>query len=137
MPPRLYGLLAEFAEPQEIVAAASRAREAGYVRMDAHTPFPLEALAAALGHRSRGRLPKIVLAGGIVGGLAGYLFQYWVAVYAYPMNVGGRPLHSWPAFVPVTFEMTILCAALAAVLGMLTLNGLPMPYHPLFNVERF
>jgi len=137
MRPRIHGLMAEFAEPEEIVEAAGRAREAGYVRMDAYTPFPIEALASQLGHRSRGRLPKIVLAGGILGGLFGYLFQYWAAVVAYPMNIGGRPPHSWPSFVPVTFETTILCAALAAVVGMIALNGLPMPYHPVFNVERF
>jgi hypothetical protein len=119
------------------VTAAARAREAGYAKLDAYTPFPIEALAESLGYHSRGRLPRIVLTGGIVGGLSGYLFQYWAATIAYPMNVGGRPPHSWPSFVPVTFELTILFAALSAVLGMLLLNGLPMPYHPVFNVPQF
>lgn len=137
MRPSLHGLLAEFVEPHEIVAAAARARAAGYVKLDAYTPFPIEALAESLGFRSRGRLPKIVLAGGITGALSGYLLQYWASAIAYPLNVGGRPLHSWPAFVPVTFEMTILFAAISAVLGMLMLNGLPMPYHPVFNVPQF
>lgn len=133
----LHGLMAEFAEPHEIVAAADRAREAGYRVMDAYTPFPIERLAEALGHRSRGRLPKIVLAGGIVGCVGGYLLQYWTSVHVYPMNVAGKPFHSWPAFIPVTFETTVLFAATAAVVGMLMLNGLPRPYHPVFNVPQF
>jgi len=137
MRPELHGLLAEFAEPREIVAAARRAREAGYREMDAYTPFPIEALAEAMGRHGRGRLPKIVLAGGILGGLGGYLLQYWTSVHVYPMNIGGKPIHSWPAFVPVTFETTVLCAAFAAVLGMMALNGLPQPYHPVFNVPQF
>src|SRR5206468_140638 len=98
--------------------------------------FPVEELAAALGfHRSR--IPLVVLIGGLVGGVGGYFMQYYSAVIAFPMNIGGRPLHSWPSFIPVTFELTVLVAALAAVLGMLALNGLPMPYHPVFNVPRF
>lgn len=135
--PVLYGLMAEFGDPTRVVVAARRANEAGYRRMDAYTPFPIEELAEALGYRSRGRLPKIVLFGGIVGCLGGFLLQYWCSVIAYPMNIGGRPLNSWPSFIPVTFETTVLCAALSAVLGMLALNGLPMPYHPVFNVDEF
>lgn len=132
----LYGLMAEFDTPEELLAAAQRARDAGYRQMDAYTPFPVEGLAEAIGFR-RTWLPLIVLIGGIIGCLSGYLLQYWTSVIDYPLNIGGRPLHSWPAFVVVTFELTILFAALSAVLGMLALNGLPMPYHPVFNVPRF
>jgi hypothetical protein len=135
-PSSLFGVLAEFSTPDELLAATRGAREAGYQQMDAYTPFPVEGLAEALGFQRTG-LPFLVLLGGIVGGVGGYVMQYWMAAIDYPLNVGGRPLHSWPAFIPVTFELTILVAALAAVLGMLALNGLPMPYHPLFNVPRF
>jgi hypothetical protein len=134
--PSVYGLLAEFDEPTTLVAATHRAYLAGYRRMDAYSPFPIEELHEALG-AGRTRLPLIVLIGGIVGCIAGYGLQYWVSTIAYPVNIGGKPLNSWPAFVPVTFECTILVAALSAVLGMLALNGLPMPYHPVFNVSRF
>jgi hypothetical protein len=128
--------MAEFDDPTALVAATGRAREEGYRRMDAYSPFPIEELHEALG-APPSRLPFIVLIGGIVGCIGGYALQYWVSVIAYPVNVGGKPMHSWPAFIPVTFECTILAAALAAVLGMLALNGLPMPYHPVFNVPRF
>jgi len=132
----LWGLIAEFESPGDLVAATRRAHEAGYRRMDAYSPFPIEELHEALGaHHTR--LPLIVLMGGLCGGLGGYFLQYWVSTIAYPVNVGGKPFHSWPAFIPITFECTILVAALSAVLGMLALNGLPMPYHPVFNVARF
>ena len=131
----IYGLMAEFESATALVAAARRAREAGYRKMDAYSPFPIEGLSEVLHHRDR--LPLVVLIGGVVGGASGFLFQYWASAIDYPINVGGRPLLSWPSFIPVTFEMTILVAAFAAVLGMLGLNGLPMPYHPVFNVARF
>ncbi len=132
----IYGLMAEFPDPNALVAAARKTREAGYRKMDAFSPFPIEELSDALGHH-HDPLPLLVLIGGIVGGACGFLFQYWASAIDYPINVGGRPLLSWPSFIPVTFEMTILVAAFVAVLGMLGLNGLPMPYHPVFNVERF
>lgn len=134
--PPLYGLMAEFDTPTDVVEASRKTYDAGYRRINAYSPYPIEELAEAIGfHKTR--LPLIVLAGGIIGGLIGYGLQYYVAVIDYPLNVGGRPYHSWPSFMPITFEMTILCAALAAVLGMLALNKLPQPYHPVFNAERF
>jgi hypothetical protein len=134
--PSIYGLMAEFDSPDALLVAAQRAYEAGYRRMDAYSPFPVEGLAEAIGFHRSG-LPLVVLIGGIVGGLGGYLMQYYLSAIDYPLNIGGRPLHSAPSFIPVTFELTILIAALAAVLGLLALNGLPMPYHPVFNVPRF
>jgi hypothetical protein len=134
--PPVYGLMAEFDDPNQLVAAAHRAREAGYRRMDAYSPLPIEELREAIGFHDT-KLPLIVLIGGLIGCLSGYLLQFWVSTMAYPLNIGGKPLNSWPAFIPVTFECTILGAALSAVLGMLALNGLPQPYHPVFNVARF
>jgi len=116
--------------------AAEAAYRAGYRRLDAYSPMPIEGLAAAVG-KTTTRLPLIALLGGIAGGIGGYALQYYVALITYPLNVGGRPLHSWPAFIPATFETTVLGAATAIVLGMLALNGLPRPHHPLFNVEAF
>jgi hypothetical protein len=132
----VYGLMAEFATPTEIVAAAKRTHEAGYRKIDAYSPFPIEELAEAIGFHRDG-VALVTLIGGLLGMSGGYMLQYWIHVINYPINVGGRPLNSWPAFIVVTFEMTILFAGLAAVFGMLALNGLPMPYHAVFNVERF
>jgi Protein of unknown function (DUF3341) len=134
--PAIYGLLAEFEDPTSLVLAAERTHHAGFRCVDAYSPYPIEELHEALGSRHT-RLPLIVLIGGLVGCFGGYALQYWASVIAYPLNIGGKPLHSWPAFIPVTFECTILAAALSCVLGMLALNGLPQPYHPVFNVPRF
>jgi hypothetical protein len=134
--PPLYGLMAEFDNPTDVVEAARATYDAGYRRINAYSPYPIEELSEAIGFHST-RLPLIVLIGGIIGGLVGYGLQYYVAVIDYPLNVGGRPFHSWPSFIPITFEMTILFAALSAIFGMLALNKLPQPYHPVFNAERF
>jgi len=131
-----HGLVAEFETADQLIHAAEKTREAGYRRIDAYTPFPVEGLSEALGLR-RNKVPLITLIGGLLGGVGGFAFEYWVNVIAYPLNIGGRPLNSWPAFIPVTFELTVLGAALSAVFGMLALNRLPQPHHPLFNVERF
>jgi hypothetical protein len=133
---RGYGLLAEFDSPQALLDAAHKVRAAGYTQTDAYSPFPIHGLAEALGFRERAVAP-IVLAGGIAGALAGYGLEYWTQVIAYPLNIGGRPYHSWVSFIPPAFETTILFGAFAAVLGMLALNGLPQPYHPVFNAPRF
>jgi hypothetical protein len=134
--PPIHGLLAEFSEPNELIVAARATRAAGYTCVDAYTPYPIEEVSEAL-HLKRSGLPLLVLVGGIIGGVAGFGLQYWAATIAYPMNIGGRPFNSWPAFIPITFETTVLVAAFFTVLGMLALNGLPMPYHPVFNVPRF
>ena len=132
----IYGMMAEFDTPVALVEAAKRTYQAGYKRIDTYTPFPIEGLAEEIGFH-RDEVPLVVLIGGIVGGLTGYLMQYWMSAVAYPLNIGGKPYHSWPAFIVITFEMTILFAGISAVFGMLALNGLPMPYHPVFNVPRF
>jgi hypothetical protein len=131
-----YGLMAEFDSAQELVTAAHKTHAAGYEKMDAYSPFPVEGLAEAIGFH-KNSVAFVVLVGGIIGGLSGYALQYWVSTIAYPLNIGGRPYHSWPSFIIVTFEMTILFAGLAAAFGMLALNGLPQPYHPVFNVAEF
>lgn len=132
----LYGLLAEFLTPDEILAATRQTREAGYRQIDAYTPYTVEGLAQELGMR-RTRIPSLVLIGGLVGTGVGYFMQYYSMAVNYPMNVGGRPLNSWPVYIPITFEVMVLIAALSAFLGLMLILGLPQPYHPLFNEPRF
>jgi len=134
--PPLYGIMAEFDNPSDLVAAARQTYGAGYRRINGYSPYPIEELTEAIGF-TRTTLPLIVLIGGILGGLGGFFMQYWIAVIDYPLNVGGKPQNSWPAFIPITFETTVLCAAFAAVFGMLALNKLPQPYHPVFNAPNF
>ncbi len=132
----LYGYMAEFEDSKTLVRAAERAKEAGYSRMEAYSPMPIHGISEALG-QPPSRLPWAVFLGGLLGASGGYLLQYWTSAVDYPINIGGRPLNSWPAFIPVTFECAILFAALTAVFGMFILNGLPKPHHPVFNVEAF
>ena len=134
--PPLYGVIAEFENPSDLVAAARRVYSLGYRRINGYSPYPIEELSEAIGftHTS---LPLIVFIGGLIGGIGGFLMQYYIEVIDYPINVGGKPYNSWPAFIPITFEMTVLVAAFSAVLGMLVLNKLPQPYHPVFNVPNF
>jgi hypothetical protein len=134
--PTLHGLMAEYETPTALVEAAEKARLAGYRKMDAYSPIPIHELDEALGLK-RTRLPLLVLLGGIAGGVGGFALESWASAIAYPMNVGGRPLNSWPHFIPVTFETTVLGAALTCFLGMWALNKLPQPYHPVFNVPAF
>jgi len=133
---QLYGVMGEFDTPEQIMAAARKTHEAGYKRVTAYTPFPIEGLAEAIGFKWTA-VPLLTMIGGLGGGLTGFAMQYWMMAVSYPLNIGGRPLNSWPAFIPVTFELTILGAASFAVFGMLALNKLPEPYHPVFNVDRF
>jgi hypothetical protein len=134
--PEIHGLMAEFHEPGELVRAARAVHDAGFRKVDAYTPYPMEEVLDAL-HLHHTHVPKLVLGGGLLGLAAGWGLQYWTSVIEYPMNIGGRPFNSWPAFVVPSFETTVLFAALAAVFGMLALNGFPHPYHPVFNVPSF
>jgi hypothetical protein len=133
--PTIYGLMASFDGPDEILAAAERASAEGYTELDAYTPFPVEGLDEAIKFKTK--LPVLVFLGGIAGCAGGFLLQYYLEVIVYPKNIGGRPFASWPAFVPPAYELTILAAALTAVFAMILLNGLPQPYHPVFNVPQF
>ena len=135
-PLAIHGAMAEFDTPEDLLHAAERAYAQGYRRMDAYTPIPVEGLAEAIGFKHN-NVAFAVLIGGILGCTGGYGLLYWITVIAYPLNVGGRPLHSWPAYIPITFECMILLASLTALVSMLAMNGLPQPYHPVFNVARF
>lgn len=132
----LHGVMAEFAEPETLVAAIRKVRGQGYTKMEAYTPFPVEGLSDELG-QPKTKIQWIILGAGIGGGVGGFALQTWTTTVAYPLNYGARPFFSWPAYMPVTFELTILAAAFAAVVGMIVLNGLPQPYHPVFNVKEF
>ena len=134
--PPIYGLMAEFDTAAELVDAVKATRATGYRQYDAYTPFPVEAVSEAMGEHGS-RLPLLVLLGGIAGLVGGYALAYWTSAIDSPLNIGGRPLHSWPAFIPIGFEMTILFAALAAVVGMLLANGLPRLRHPVFDIPDF
>ena len=134
--PAIHGLMAEFDSAQALLDAAQKVRGAGYTRTDAYSPMPIHGLAEALGMNER-KVAPFVLAAGVMGAMTGYGLQYWTSVIAYPMNIGGRPFHSWVSFIPVTFELTILFAAFSAGISMIVLNGLPQPYHPVFNTARF
>ncbi len=135
-PSPLWGLLAEFDSADKLLGAVLRARKEGYGKMDAYSPYAVDGVAEALG-ADNSRVATFTLLGGLAGGFGGYFMQYYAMARDYPLNIGGRPLHSWPAFIPVTFELTVLGASLVGLLAMLLLNGLPMPYHPVFNVSAF
>jgi len=135
-PRKTYGVVAEFADTDALIAAARTLTERGYRKVEAYSGFPVAGLSEALNFHRSG-LPALVFLGGLLGGVGGYAMQYWIAAIAYPVNIGGRPYNSWPAFIPVTFECMILIASLTAVFGMLALNGLPRPHHPLFAIPQF
>ena len=134
--PKTFGLMAEFDNVNDAIIAARRVYAAGYRKLDAYSPFPVEELSEAIGFHKNG-VALVCLVGGLLGCTAAYTLQWWINTISYPVNIGGRPFHSWPSFIIVSFEMTILFSGLSAVFGMLALNGLPMPYHPVFNVPRF
>ncbi|HEX9735848.1 MAG TPA: DUF3341 domain-containing protein [Thermoanaerobaculia bacterium] len=135
--PAVYGMLAEFTSPQRLLEAVHRAKEAGYAAIDAFMPYPVEEISHEIADHKKSRVSAIVAVGAALGLASAFSLQYWISVYSYPLNVGGRPLNSWPAFVPVMFELTVLFASFAALGGMLFLNRLPRPHHPLFAVPEF
>jgi hypothetical protein len=132
----IHGLMAEFETPEQVLQAALRTYAAGFRKIDAYTPIPVEGLAEAIGFEWTS-LPMVVFTGGFLGGCTGFFMCWYANVISLPLNVGGKPLNSWPAWIPITYELTILGAALSAVIGMIVMNGLPQPYHPVFNVPRF
>jgi hypothetical protein len=132
----IYGLLAEFDTPGDLIRAARQAHQDGWLHMDCYTPYPIEEAAEAIGFH-RNKVALVTLVGGVIGGASMFLLETWISVVAYPLNIGGRPLYSWPAFIVPAYEFTILFAGLAAAFGMIALNGLPAFYHPLFNAPNF
>jgi hypothetical protein len=134
--PQVHGVMAQFLDSDDLIRAGKRAYAEGYRRMDAYAPLPVEGLAEAIGYR-KNYVALCVLIGGICGAVGGFTLLEWITVIAYPHNVGGRPLNSWPAYIPITFECMILAAALTSLFSMLAFNGLPAPYHPVFNVKQF
>jgi len=134
--PVLYGFVAEFEEPETLIAAARRMHEAGYRRIDAYTPLPVEGLSEALGQTDH-IIPWIMFVGGLTGAAVGFGMIYWTTVIDYPLNIGGRPLFAWPSYIPITFELTVLLSALTGIFGMFAVNGLPAPYHPVFDAPHF
>lgn len=134
--PKIFGVLARFPDPETLVSATKHVTQAGFRNLDAYSPFPVEGLSDAL-RLKPSKIPLAVLAGGIIGGVLGYFMQFYAMVIHLPLNIGGRPLHSWPAFIPITFELTILIAAIGGVIALFIATGFPQPYHPVFNVEDF
>ncbi len=132
----LYGLMAEFETSEQLLHAVGHAHQAGYRKMDAYSPFPVHGLREALG-RKHTKLPFVILVGGIAGFLTAYAMMYYATVVHWPLNIGGRPLHSWPNYIPILFEMTVLFSVLTAFVGVIVANGLPQHYHPVFNVPGF
>lgn len=133
----IHGLLAGFATQKEILEAARRAYQSGYRKLDAYSPFAVEGLARAIGHKKSKAVPLMFLLGGILGAFVAYFLQAYSMVLAWPLNVGGKPLNSWPMYIPITFELTVLSSATFGVIGMLAFNRLPQPYHPVFNAPEF
>ncbi len=134
--PKMYGLMAKFNRQEDLITAARRTYEAGYRQFDTYSPYPVPQLAEAM-HLKGSPLPFVILAGGIIGGLGAFLMMWFATGIDYPLNIGGRPLFSWPAYIPITFELTVLFGAFAGVLGMFAVTRFPMPYHPVFNSEDF
>lgn len=134
--PGVYGLVAEFETPDQLVQAARKANEAGFTRMDAYSPYPVGDVADAMGYR-KSEMGPVMFIGGMLGATAGFIMQYFLGAYDYPVNIAGRPFMSWPSFIPITFEMMVLTASLSGLFGLMALCGLPMLYHPLFNVPAF
>ena len=133
---KIYGLMAEYKSPEELIEAAKKITGAGYQKVEGYSPFPIEELEEAL-KMKKTKLPFLVFIGGVIGGCTGFFMQYFASVINYPLNIGGKPLNSWPTFIPITFELSVLFAAFTGVFGMFWLNHLPEPYHPVFNVDRF